>query len=77
MTVFDTNRLSTMIHIVIGYGLPLLIVLLTVVISETNSGDFYLRTDERGVANACWLSVRAMPAIVVPAGNLKVVLSPL
>ena len=52
-------------------------VLLIVVVSETNSGDFYLRTDERGVASACWLSVRAMPAIVVPAGNLKVVLSQL
>ena len=75
VTVFDTNRLSTIIHYAIGYGLPVCIVLLTVSISEAGSGDLYLRKNNEDLLVACWLSTQAMPAIVVPAGECEVFLN--
>ena len=69
MTVFDTNRISTLVHYAIGYGVPLLVMIITVIISEATGDSLYLRRNDGGDVVACWLTVEAIPAIVVPAGD--------
>ena len=72
MTVFDINHLSTILHYSIGYGVPLLIMVITVIVSEAGGDTLYLRRNDGGDVVACWLDVDAMPAIVVPAGDIYI-----
>ena len=69
MTVFDTSHLSTMLHYSLGYGVPLLIMIITVIVSEADGDTLYLRRNGAGDVVACWLDLEAMSAIVVPADN--------
>ena len=66
MTVFETNRMRTVLHYLIGYGVPLFIILITTSLAFSGY-DVYLRRDSDDVVVACYLSVDAMPAIPVPA----------
>ena len=70
MTVFDTKRCSRLLFYSIGYGLPLLITGITVIISQFGGEKLYLRRNGGWDVEACWLDVDAMPAIVAPAGKL-------
>ena len=71
MTVFDTSHLSTMLHYSLGYGVPLLIMIITVIVSEAGGDTLYLRRNGGGDVVACWLDTDAvLPAMVIPAGTL-------
>ena len=47
-----------------------LITIITVIVSQVGGDTPYLRRNGAGDVVACWLDVEAMPAIVVPAGNV-------
>lgn len=69
VTVFDTSRLSTMLHYSLGYGVPLLIMVITLIVSEAGGDTLYLRRNGAGDVVACWLEADAvLPAMVIPAG---------
>ena len=71
VTVFDTNHISTLLYYSIGYSVPLIITLLTVIVSEASGSSLYLRKDSAGVVVACWLDAEATAiAMVLPAGTL-------
>lgn len=58
--------MRTVLHYLIGYGVPLFIILITTSLAFSGY-DVYLRRDSDDVVVACYLSVDAMPAITVPA----------
>ena len=72
VTVFETNRMSTVVHYLVGYGVPVVIIIITT--SITLAGyDVYLKKDNLGNTTACFLSVDAIWAMIVPALLVAVV----
>ena len=69
VVVFNTRTLSTIIYYVIGYGLPTLTVIVLVLLNVITGTEMYLRRNDEAEVEICFLSVEAMPAIVVPAGQ--------
>ena len=69
MTSFDTHRLSSLLFYIVGYCIPLLLTIITVILSQVGGDTPYLRRNVAGDVVACWLDVEAMSANVVPAGN--------
>lgn len=69
VVVFNTRTLSTIVYYVIGYGLPTVIVIVLVLINVITGVEMYLRRNTEAEVEICFLSVEAMPAIVVPAGE--------
>ena len=79
VTVFDTSRLTTVMHYSLGYGGPLLVILI-MGITVAAGPDLYLRRDGRGEVTACFLSsdgVFAMmvPGVMVGVANLAITLT--
>ena len=70
MTVFNTNHVSTLLYYTVGYSVPLLIILITVAVSEGTNSSLYLRRDGAGAVVACWLDagLASGMAMVLPAG---------
>ena len=66
VTVFDTSRLTSLMHYCVGYGGPLLIIL-SLGITTAAGPELYLRKDEQGEVTACFLSSEAVWAMLVPA----------
>ena len=66
VTVFDTHRLSSLMHCCVGYGGPLLLILI-LGITTAAGPELYLRRDQQGEPSACFLSSQAVWAMVVPA----------
>ena len=66
VTVFDTSRLTSLMHCCLGYGGPLVIIL-SLAITTAAGPDLYLRRDEEGELTACFLSSEAVWAMLVPA----------
>ena len=72
VTVFDTDRMSTVLHYIIGYGVPAIVIL--VACSFTLAGyEVYLRRDVDGNVAACFLSVDSMAAMATPAVLVAVI----
>ena len=72
VTVFDTDRMSAILHYIIGYGVPAIIILITG--SFTLAGyEVYLKRDLDGDVTACFLSVEGMAAMVTPAVLVAVI----
>ena len=69
VTVFDTHRLSSILFYIVGYGVPLLQTIITLIVSQIGGDTLYLWRNVAGDVVACWLDLEAMSAIVVPAGN--------
>ena len=69
VVVFNTQSLSTIVYYVIGYGLPTLTVIVLVLLNVITGTEMYLRRNDEAEVEICFLSVEAMPAIVVPAGQ--------
>ena len=61
--------MSTIVYYVIGYGLPTLTVIVLVLFNVITGTEMYLRRNDEDEVEICFLSVEAMPAIVVPAGQ--------
>ena len=61
--------MSSIVYYVIGYGLPTLTVIVLVLFNVITGTEMYLRRNEEDEVEICFLSVEAMPAIVVPAGQ--------
>ena len=68
-TVFDTHILSSLLFYIVGYGVPLLLTIITMIVSQVGGDTLYLRRNGAGDVVACWLDVEAMPAMVIPAGK--------
>ena len=66
VTVFDTSRLTGLMHYCLGYGAPLLIILIMGITTATGP-DLYLRKDDQGEVSACFLSSSAVYAMLIPA----------
>ena len=66
MTVFDTSRLTSLMHYCVGYGGPLLVIL-SLGIATAVGPELYLRKDDQGEVTACFLSSEAVWAMLVPA----------
>ena len=66
VTVFDTSRLTTLMHYGLGYGAPLLIVLVMGIVVASGP-DLYLRKNSQGEVTACFLSSDGLYAMLVPA----------
>ena len=65
VTVFDTSRLTTLMHYGLGYGCPLLVILV-LGITVAAGPDLYLRRDREGEVVACFLSSQGVYAMMVP-----------
>ena len=61
--------MSSIVYYVIGYGFPTLTVIVLVLFNVITGTEMYLRRNEEAEVEICFLSVEAMPAIVVPAGQ--------
>ena len=72
VTVFDTDRMSTVLHFIIGYGVPAIIILITTSLSLAGY-EVYLRRDIDGNIAACFLSVDGMAAMATPAVLVAVI----
>ena len=68
VVVFNTRTLSSIVYYVIGYGLPALTVIALALVNVITGVEMYLRRNAQEEVELCFLSVDAMPAIVVPAG---------
>ena len=66
VTVFDTSRLTTLMHYGLGYGAPLLIILI-MGITVAAGPELYLRRNSQDELTACFLSSEALYALLVPA----------
>ena len=64
--------MSSIVYYVIGYGLPTLTVIVLVLFNVITGTEMYLRRNDEDEVEICFLSVEAMPAIVVPAGQTVV-----
>ena len=71
MTVFDKKHLSSKMFYLLGFGVPILITMVTVIVSQAGGYTLYLRRNGGGDVVACWLDADAvLPAMVIPAGTL-------
>ena len=62
VTVFETDRLSTLLHYLLGYGGPALVLAVTASVSAAGH-ELYLRRDRDCNLVACFLAADAMVAI--------------
>ena len=68
VVVFNRRKLTALVYYVIGYGVPTVIVIVLVLVNVLTGVEMYLRRNDQGTLESCFLSVEAMPAIAVPAG---------
>ena len=68
VVVFNRRKLTTLVYYVIGYGVPTVTVIVLVLVNVLAGVEMYLRRNDQGTLESCFLSVEAMPAIAVPAG---------
>ena len=62
VTVFETDRLSTLLHYLLGYGGPALVLAVTASVSAAGH-ELYLRRDRDCNLVACFLAADAMVAM--------------
>ena len=67
--VFNRRKFTTIVYYVIGYGVPAVVVIVLILVNVMAGVEMYLRRDDQGLVESCFLSVDAMPAIAVPAGT--------
>jgi len=66
VTVFDTNRLSAVLHYTVGYAAPFVIVMTTLTVGIASADEAYIKVQDGEIA-ACFLHSTYVLALVVPA----------